>query len=63
MIALYHQIKTPINFWYRRGLNPISLIQPSETLPVELTETHLLHRYLSLHKSKFTNDIINIKIR
>ena len=28
--ALYHQIKTPISFWYRRGLNPRSLIQPSE---------------------------------
>ena len=27
--------KTPISFWYRRGLNPRSLIQPSETLPVD----------------------------
>ena len=40
MIALYHQTKTPISFWCRRGLNSRSLIQPSETLPVELTETH-----------------------
>ena len=24
----------------RQGLNPKSLIQPSETLPVKLTETH-----------------------
>ena len=40
MIALYHQTKTPISFWYRRRLNPRSLIQPSETLPVELTGTH-----------------------
>ena len=40
MIALYHQTKTPISFWCRQGLNPRSLIQPSETLPVELTETH-----------------------
>ena len=40
MIALYHQIKTPISFWYRRGLNRRSLIQPSETLPVKLTGTH-----------------------
>ena len=39
MIALYHQIKTPISFWCRRGLNPRSLIQPSETLLVELTGT------------------------
>ena len=40
MIAHYHQIKTPISFWCRRRLNFRSLIQPSETLPVELTETH-----------------------
>ena len=36
---LYHQTKIPIGFWYRRGLNPKSLIQPSETLLVELTRT------------------------
>ena len=42
MIALYHQTKTPISFWCKRGLNPKSLIQPSETLPVELTETHTI---------------------
>ena len=41
MIALYHQTKTSISFWCRRGLNFRSLIQPSETLPVELTEIHL----------------------
>ena len=40
MIAFYYQIKTPIGFWCRRGLNPRSLIQPSKTLPVELTRTH-----------------------
>ena len=34
--VLYHQIKTPIGFWCRRGLNLKSLIQPSEILPVEL---------------------------
>ena len=38
--ALYHQTKTPISFWCRQELNPRSLIQPSETLPVELTGTH-----------------------
>ena len=42
IIALYHQTKTPINFWYKRKLNPRSLIQSSETLPVELTGTHHL---------------------
>ena len=36
----YHQAKIPISFWCRRELNSRSLIQPSETLPVELTETH-----------------------
>ena len=45
MIALYHQTKTPISFWYRRGLNPRSLIQPLETLPIELTGTHLKLRF------------------
>ena len=40
MIALYHQTKTPISFWRRWGLNLKSLIQPSETLPVELAGTH-----------------------
>ena len=40
MMAIYHQTKTPISFWYRRGLNPRSFIQSSETLPIELTGTH-----------------------
>ena len=40
MITLYYQTKTPIGFWYKWRLNPRSLIQPSETLLVELTETH-----------------------
>ena len=43
MITLYHQIKTSINFWYRQGLNPRSLIQPSEILPIELIGTHMSH--------------------
>ena len=38
--ALYHQTKTPIGFWCRRGLNPRSLIQPLKNLPVELTGIH-----------------------
>ena len=48
MIVLHHQIKTPINIWYRRGLNPRSLIQPLETLPIELVETHYNYWFLSL---------------
>ena len=40
LITLYHQTKTLISFWYRRGLNPRSLIQLSEILPIELTGTH-----------------------
>ena len=40
MIVFYHQIKTPIGFWYRRGLNLKSLIQPAAPLPIELTKTH-----------------------
>ena len=40
MIALNHQTKTSIDFWYRRWLNPRSLIQPLETLPVMLIKAH-----------------------
>ena len=40
MINIYHQIKTPISFWCKRGLNPRSLIQLSKTLSIELTEIH-----------------------
>ena len=40
MIAFYHQTKTPISFWCKWGLNLRSLIQQSETLPVELIGTH-----------------------
>ena len=32
--------KIPIDFLCKRGLNPRSLIQPLETLLVELTGTH-----------------------
>ena len=46
MIAFYDQTKTPISFWCRRGLNPKSLIQPSEILPVELTGTHYLDFFI-----------------
>ena len=38
MVTHYYQVKTLINFWCRQGLNLQSLIQPSETLPVELIE-------------------------
>ena len=31
---------TTINFWYGWELNLRSFIQPSETLPIELTRTH-----------------------
>ena len=46
MIALYHQTKTPINFWCRRGLNTRFLIQPSETLPfLSFSRTWFIHGY------------------
>ena len=35
-------------FWCRRRLNPRFLIQPSETLPVELTGTHKLQLFCQL---------------
>ena len=40
MIVFNHQIKTPISFWCRQELNLKFLIQPSETLLIELIETH-----------------------
>ena len=40
MITLYHQTKTPISFWCKRGLNPRSFIQSSEILPFELVGTY-----------------------
>ena len=48
MIALCHQTKTPISFWCKRGLNPRSLIQLSETLPVELIFLNLILKILYL---------------
>ena len=42
MIALYHQTKTPIGFWYKGGLNFRFLIQLLETSPIELIEIHML---------------------
>ena len=41
MIVLHYQTKTSIDFWYRRGLNLISLIQPLKILPIKLTGTHM----------------------
>ena len=38
--VFYHQTNIPIGFWCKRGLNLKSLIQPLETLPVELTGIH-----------------------
>ena len=51
MIVFYHQTKISISFWYKQRLNPKSLIQLSETLQVELTETHALISYLTLKVS------------
>ena len=41
MSTICYQTKTPISFWYRRKLNPKSLIQSLENLSIELTGTHL----------------------
>ena len=44
-IKINHYLtKTPISFWCRRGLNPRSLIQPLETLPVKLT-AHIIFSF------------------
>ena len=55
-IALYHQIKTLISFWCRQGLNSRFLIQPSETLSVELIGTHLKY-------GSWVNAIINPEVQ
>ena len=55
IITYYHQTKTPISFWCRRGLNPRSLIQPSEILPIELTGTY--HTYACIPN---TTNICNL---
>ena len=41
MIALYYQAKISISFWCKRGLNPRFLIQPLETLLIELIGIHI----------------------
>ena len=46
IIALCYQTKAPISFWCKWGLNPRSLIQPSDTLLVELTGTYHFPTYL-----------------
>ena len=59
MIVIYHQTKTLISFWCRRGLNPRSLIQLSETLQVELIRTHNNKRFwLSSFKLLFMFEIL-----
>ena len=39
--VFYPQIKTSIDFWYKRELNFKSLIQPSKFFPIELTGTYI----------------------
>ena len=54
MVTLYHQIKTSISFWCRQGLNRKSLIQPSETLLVELIGTHYcMYRFFKCGQQLF----------
>ena len=43
LTVFYYHTKTPIDFWYRRRLNLKSIIQLSETLLVEVTETHNIY--------------------
>ena len=52
MIILYYQTKIPISFWCKQELNPEYLIQPSETLPVELTETHFFPSFLKYQQQQ-----------
>ena len=54
MIALYHLIETPIDFWRRRGIKP----QISETLLVKLTGTHNFS--INFNNNFFFEKIISI---
>ena len=47
IITFYHQTKTPIGFWCKWGMNHRSLIQSSETLPVELIRTQNMSKFYS----------------
>ena len=62
MITFYHQTKISISFWCKRGLNPRFLIQPSETLPVELTGTHITLQLLDVYKYKKLSKILLITL-
>ena len=62
MITLYHQTKTPISFWCRRGLNPRSLIQPSETLPKLINVIHQIN-ILNNHTIQQYSHTFNINRR
>ena len=53
MIVLYLQTKIPISFLCKWKLSPISLIQPSETLPIELTGTHNIIRELKQPNNEY----------
>ena len=61
MVTFYYQIKIPNNFWCKWRLNSKFLIQSSETLPIELTGTHviitLLICYIKKAKPKFTYNL------
>ena len=57
MITFYHQTKTSISFCCKRGLNPRSLIQPSKTLPVELSENHFIIIHLKKIQNKTSSTI------
>ena len=51
--AVYHETKTPIDFWCRQRLNPRSFIQPPNTLLVELTRTHKIMNIILLLETKY----------
>ena len=62
IIVFYHQTKIPINFLCRPELNPISFIEPSEILPVELIGTHYYKTMLQYLRSNLKlGEVIYIK--
>ena len=60
MIVLYYLIKILISFWCRRRLNPKSLIQLLDILPVELTRTRKKSKFIYITFSKKV--LVSIKI-
>ena len=53
--TFYHQIKTPIDFWYKRKLNQKFFIQLLKILQIELIKIHIEFKLKLKHFGEFAN--------